>query len=51
MVAGQPAPWLGLTERINIYSFMLWAVVLTIALLRAPVEQLEDEPGNDKSVS
>jgi hypothetical protein len=33
---GQPAPWLGLTERINLYSFMLWAVVLAIALLRAP---------------
>ncbi|HMB21618.1 MAG: DUF998 domain-containing protein [Chloroflexota bacterium] len=35
MIAGQPAPWLGLTERINIYSFMLWAVVLAVILLRA----------------
>lgn len=34
MIAGQPAPWLGLTERINIYSFMIWAMVLSIALLR-----------------
>jgi len=36
MIAGQPAPWLGLMERINLYSFMLWVVVLAIALLRAP---------------
>jgi hypothetical protein len=31
----QSAPWLGITERINIYSFMLWVVVLAITLLRA----------------
>ena len=36
MVAGQPTPWLGLTERINIYSFMLWVIVLAIVLLRSP---------------
>jgi len=41
MIAGQPTPWLGLTERINIYSFMLWAVVLAIALLRAQSDSLE----------
>ncbi len=35
LAAGQPTPWLGLTERINIYSFMLWVVVLAIVLLRA----------------
>ncbi|HEX2993470.1 MAG TPA: DUF998 domain-containing protein [Anaerolineales bacterium] len=34
MIAGQPTPWLGLTERINIYSFMIWAMVLSITLLR-----------------
>jgi len=34
MAAGQPTPWLGLTERSNIYSFMLWVVVLAITLLR-----------------
>lgn len=34
-LAGQPAPWLGLMERINIYSFMLWVIVLAIGLLRA----------------
>ncbi len=38
MAAGQPTPWLGLTERINIYSFMVWVVVLAITLWRTPVE-------------
>lgn len=38
LAAGLPTPWLGLTERINIYSFMLWMVVLAIMLLRAPLE-------------
>ncbi len=35
MAAGQPTPWLGLTERINIYSYMLWVLVLAVMLLRA----------------
>jgi hypothetical protein len=42
MIAGQPTPWLGLTERINIYSFMLWTIVLAITLLRASVEWSQD---------
>jgi hypothetical protein len=33
--AGQHTPWMGLTERINIYATMLWFAVLAIALLRA----------------
>lgn len=40
LAAGQPTPWLGLMERINIYSFMLWVIVLTISLLRAPTEEV-----------
>lgn len=35
MIAGQSTPWLGLTERINIYSFMLWVMVLAITVLCA----------------
>jgi len=42
LAAGQPTPWIGLTERINIYSFMLWVVVLSFTLLRATREQLKD---------
>jgi predicted SAM-dependent methyltransferase len=32
--ANQPTPWLGLTERISQYSFMLWQAVLAIVLVR-----------------
>jgi hypothetical protein len=32
--AGQSTPWMGLTERVNIYATMLWIAVLAISLLR-----------------
>jgi hypothetical protein len=32
--AGQSTPWMGLTERINIYSTMLWFAVFSMAHLR-----------------
>jgi hypothetical protein len=35
MVANEPTPWMGITERINIYATMLWVAVLAIGLLRA----------------
>jgi hypothetical protein len=38
LAAGQPTPWLGLMERINIYSFMLWVVVYSIRLLHSPLK-------------
>jgi hypothetical protein len=41
LAAGQPTPWLGLMERINIYSFMIWVVVFAIVLLRTSVEQFQ----------
>jgi len=34
MIAGQPTPWMGFTERINIYATMLWFALLSIALVR-----------------
>jgi hypothetical protein len=39
LAANLPTPWMGVYERINIYGYMLWIVVLAIALLRAPDEQ------------
>jgi hypothetical protein len=36
---GEPTPWVGITERVNIYATMLWIVVLAIGLLRAPARQ------------
>lgn len=43
--AGQSTPWMGLTERINIYATMLWFAVLAIALLRAQAERSQDNFG------
>ena len=37
VAAGLPTPWLGVTERVNIYATMLWVAVLAIALLRVSV--------------
>jgi hypothetical protein len=34
MAAHLPTPWMGITERINIYASMLWVLVLAIGLLR-----------------
>jgi hypothetical protein len=34
--AGQPTPGLGILERVDIYSSLLWIAVLAIALLRRP---------------
>ncbi len=35
MAANQPTPWMGVFERILIFSYLLWASVLAIGLLRA----------------
>jgi hypothetical protein len=42
LAAQQPTPWLGVTERINIGGFLLWDVVLAIALFLAQVERPKD---------
>ena len=31
-----PTPWIGVWERINIGAFMLWVIVLAVAILRRP---------------
>jgi hypothetical protein len=35
IAANLPTPWMGIWERISIGAFMLWVVVLAIALLRS----------------
>lgn len=35
IAANLPTPWLGVWERINIFGYLLWVVILAIALLRA----------------
>ncbi len=42
MVANEPTPWMGITERINIYATMLWVAVLAIGLLGAQVKRPQD---------
>jgi len=32
--SGQPTPWFGVIERINVYGYLLWMAVLSIVLLR-----------------
>lgn len=34
IAAGLPTPWMGIYERINVYGYMLWVMVLAIILLR-----------------
>ncbi len=36
--------WLGVRERINIYGYMLWLVVLAVGLWRAPAPAPADKP-------
>jgi hypothetical protein len=43
VAANLPTPWMGVWERINIFGYMLWVVVLAISLLRAQRTVLQDE--------
>jgi Protein of unknown function (DUF998) len=45
LAANLPTPWMGVWERINIFAYLLWVVVLTIALFRAQVERPQDGLG------
>lgn len=45
LAANLPTPWMGVWERINIFAYMLWVVVLAITLLRSPVERPQDGLG------
>lgn len=38
---GMPTPWMGITERVNIYNYIIWVLVLALMLLRI-------EKGNGK---
>jgi hypothetical protein len=40
LAANLPTPWLGVWERVNIFGYLLWIVVLTITLLKT--EKRED---------
>jgi len=48
VAANQPTPWIGVWERINIGVFLLWVVVLAIALLCAQGERPQDGLGSKR---
>ena len=35
LAANEPTPWMGLTERVDIYAMMLWMAALAVGLWRA----------------
>lgn len=39
LAANEPTPWMGLTERINVYAFMIWIAVLSIKLWRKEISK------------
>jgi hypothetical membrane protein len=39
LAAGEPTPGMGIVERIDVYSALLWIAVLSIALLRRPLSE------------
>ncbi|PSM49156.1 DUF998 domain-containing protein [Chroococcidiopsis sp. CCALA 051] len=45
LAANLPTPWMGVWERINIFGYMLWVVVLTIMLLRIQDTVAPDDSG------
>ena len=49
IAANLPTPWVGVTERISVFSYMLWLVVFALGLLRIQGELHQvglDERGN-----
>jgi hypothetical protein len=42
VAAGLPTPWMGVMERVSVYSPMLWVIVLAAVLLRLPNIKLQD---------
>lgn len=41
IAANLPTPWVGVTERTSVFSYMLWLVVLAIGLLRVQGQPLQ----------
>ena len=39
--AGQSTPWVGLVERIMVYGYMLWVLILANVLLRSEKDQAQ----------
>jgi hypothetical protein len=50
VAANLPTPWMGVWERINIFGYMLWVLVLAISLLRAQGTALQDKLGRGEAI-
>jgi hypothetical protein len=50
-VANLPTPWMGFYERINIYGYLLWIVVLAVTLLRAQPDNLRIKDNESLPIS
>ncbi len=48
IAANLPTPWVGVTERISVFSYMLWLVVLAIGLLRTQRVRLQTGLGGKR---
>jgi hypothetical protein len=46
LAAGQPTPWLGVAERINIGAYLLWVALLGWTLVRSRTPQARIEPNS-----
>jgi hypothetical protein len=46
--ANEPTPWLGIYERVSAYVYMLWIVVLSVALLRADAAPRVEQEGKGR---
>ena len=42
LAAHEPAPYLGLLERVNIYAWMLWVAALSMSFLHSPTASRSD---------
>ena len=49
LAANEPTPWMGLTERVDIYAMMLWVVALAVGLWRAQESAALSEPAKLKA--
>lgn len=45
IAADLPTPWVGVTERISVFSYMLWLVVFAIGLLREQGHEAQADGG------
>jgi hypothetical protein len=46
--AGEPTPWLGVKERINIYAYLLWVAVLGLSLLAGIADPVRQASGRTR---